>query len=108
MSFIELSRSDWKVLPKLVESGRKPRLVVCTNLDRVSRDNLQQQLWTVSSTFWRDSPDDTSRVLGCSSLVAFSANRLLEQSEDKKPAFNKVWVPKSIGYHVSSSSIDLI
>jgi hypothetical protein len=107
---MELPRSDWKDLPKLAASGynRKPSLVVCTHLDRVSQDNLQQQLFTVNNAFWPNSPNEIGRVLKCSSLMGLSANQLLEQSETTKPLFKDVWEPKSIGYHVSNSSIGLV
>lgn len=68
---MELSRSDWRELPKLAARGyhRKADLVVCTHLDRVSGENLQQQLWTVSKSFWPGTRDESERVLKCSSLM---------------------------------------
>jgi len=103
---MELSRSDWRDLPKLAASGynRKPDLVVCTHLDRVSGENLQQQLWTVSRSFWPGPRDESNRVLPCSSLMGLSASQLLEQVKATKPPFKEVWEPtSSIRFHVSDS-----
>lgn len=109
VSVTELPRRDWRDLPKLIESGydRKPSLAICTHLDRVSRENLRQQLWMVRSVFWPNDHDE-SRVLKCSSLMGLSANKLLEQSETTKPPFEDIWDPNSIGYHVRNSPINLI
>ena len=92
VSFIELSRSDWRELPKLAGRGyhRKADLVVCTHLDRVSGENLQQQTWTVSKSFWPGTRDESDRVLKCSSLMGLSANQLLEQTKAAKPPFRTV------------------
>jgi hypothetical protein len=100
---MELSRSDWRDLPKLAASGynRRPDLVVCTHLDRVSGENLQQQLWTVSRSFWPGTRDESDRVLKCSSLMGLSASQLLEQAQATKPSFKDVWESTSIRYHVS-------
>lgn len=106
VSFMELPRNDWKRLTMLATSRRKPSLVVCTHLDRVSQDNLEQQLWMVSSTFWPESPSNDSRILKCSSLIGFSANQLLEQMKDKRPPFSEI--EGSLGYHVSNTPISLI
>jgi hypothetical protein len=99
---MELPRSDWRDLPKLAAGGynRRPGLVICTHLDRVSQENLQQQLWTVSSAFWPGPRDESARVLKCSSLMGLSASSLLEQSKVTKPPFDEVWEPTSIRYHV--------
>jgi len=107
---MELSRSDWRNLPEFATRGynRKPSLVDCTRLDRVSQDNLQQKLWTVKSAFWPDVPHETGRVLKCSSRMGLSANQLLEQSEISKPPFKDVWDPRSISYYVSNGPITLI
>ena len=103
MSFTELSRSDWRELPKLAGRGynRKADLVVCTHLDRASGENLQQQTWTVSKAFWPGALDESDRVLKCSSLMGLSASQLLEQTKDTKPPFEAVWDNTSIRYHVS-------
>ena len=100
---MELSRSDWRELPKLAARGynRRPDLVVCTHLDRVSGENLQQQLWTVSKAFWPGTRDESERVLKCSSLMGLSASQLLEQTKASKPRFKEVWEKTSIRYQVS-------
>ena len=100
---MELSRSDWRELPKLAARGyhRKADLVVCTHLDRVSGENLQQQLWTVSKSFWPGTRDESERVLKCSSLMGLSASQLLEQTKASKPRFKEVWEKASIRYQVS-------
>ena len=99
---MELSRSDWRELPKLAGRGynRKADLVVCTHLDRVSGENLQQQAWTVSNTFWPGTRDESDRVLRCSSLMGLSASLLLEQTTATKPSFRAVWDRTSIRYQV--------
>ena len=103
MSFTELSRSDWRELPKLAARGyhRKPDLVVCTHLDRVSGENVKQQTWTVNRSFWPDARDECERVLKCSSLMGLSASQLLEQTKATKPRFTEVWDKTSIRYQVS-------
>ena len=100
---MELSRSDWRELPKLTARGNnhKADLVVCTHLDRVSGENLQQQTWTVSKSFWPGPGDESDRVLKCSSLMGLSASQLLEQTKATKPLFEEIWDEASIRYHVS-------
>jgi hypothetical protein len=90
---MELPRSDWRALPKLAASSSncKPDLVICTHLDRVSGENLQQQLWMVSKSFWPGPHDARHRVLRCSSLMGLGANQLFEQAKATKPSFKKVW-----------------
>ena len=102
MSFRDLPRSDWRELPKLTSRGyhRKPDFVVCTHLDRVSGEYLQQQTWTVSNTFWPGACDESERVLKCSSLMGLSASQLLEQTKATKPPFKEVWDQTSIRYQV--------
>ena len=107
MSFTELSRSDWRELPKLAGRGhnRKADLVVCTHLDRVSGENLQQQTWTVSKSFWPGAHDESDRVLKCSSLMGLSASQLLEQTKATKPPFKEVLDKTSIRYQVSGRQL---
>ena len=102
ISFNELSRSDWKRLPELLASGRHGRanVVVCTHLDQVSQENMEEQLRTVTKTFWPDSPMDTNRVITCSSLMGLSARDLLDKSNPSKPSFETIWDPNTVGYHV--------
>ena len=102
MSFTELSRSGWRELPRLAARGYncKADLVVCTHLDRVSGENLQQQLRTVSKSFWPGTRDESDRVLDYSSLMGLSASQLLEQTKTTKPPFKEVWDETSIRYHV--------
>ena len=99
---MELSRNDWRELPKLASRGynRKADLVVCTHLDRVSGENLQQQTWTVSKLFWPGTRDESERVLKCSSLMGLSASQLLEQTKATQPPFRAVWDKTSIRYQV--------
>ena len=101
MSFTELSRSDWRELPKLAGYNRKADLVVCTHLDRASGDNVKQKTWTVSKSFWPGTRDESDRVLKCSSLMGLSASQLLEQTKATKPPFKAVWDKTSIRYQVS-------
>ena len=101
MSFTEISRSDWRELPRLAGYNRKADLVVCTHLDRVSGENLQQQTSTVSESFWPNEHDESGRILKCSSLMGLSASQLLEQTKAAKPTFKEVWDETSIRYQVS-------
>ena len=101
MSFTEISRSDWRELPRLAGYNRKADLVVCTHLDRVSGENLQQQTSTVSESFWPNEHDESGRILKCSSLMGLSASQLLEQTKATKPRFREVWDKTSIRYQVS-------
>ena len=98
---MELSRIDWRELAKLAGRGREADFVVCTHLDRVSGENLQQQTWTVSKTFWPGPRDESDRVLKCSPLMGLSASQLLEQTKATKPSFKAVWDKTSIRYQVS-------
>ena len=100
---MELSRSDWRELPKLAGRGynHKADLVVCTHLDRVSGENLQQQTWTVSKSFWPGTRDESDRVLKCSPLIGLGASQLLEQTKTSKPPFEEVWDNRSIRRLVS-------
>ena len=94
---MELPRSDWRALPKLAASiyNRKPDLVICTHLDRVSGEYLPQHLWTVGKSFWPGPHDARHRVFPCSSLIGLGANQLLEQAKATKPSFKEVWEPTS-------------
>jgi len=107
VSFTELSRSDWRELPKLAARGysRKADLVVCTHLDRVSGESLKQQLWTVSRSFWPGTHDGADRILKCSSLMGLGASQLLEQTKTTKPPFKEVWDETSIRYRVSGGQV---
>ena len=102
VSFNELPRRDWKRLPELVASGfnRKADGVVCTHLDRVSQDNMNEQLKTVTRTFWPKSVWNTNRVIPCSSLMGLSARDLLDKSNMTKPPFEAIWNHHSVCYHV--------
>jgi len=52
--FEELPRSDWKRLPALVASSfnGKAGVVVRTHPDQVSQESMDEQLKTVTTTFW--------------------------------------------------------
>jgi len=102
VSFKEIPRSDWKRLPELVANGFNGRadVVVCTHLDQVSKDNLDEQLKTVIRTFWPKGVWNTNRVVPCSSLMGLSARDLLDKSSRTKPPFKTVWNKQVVGYHV--------
>ena len=102
VSFKEISRSDWKRLPELVACGFNGRanVVVCTHLDQVSQDDLDEQLKTVTKTFWPKGVLNTNRVVPCSSLMGLSARYLLDRSSKTKPPFETIWNKHTIGYHV--------
>lgn len=102
VSFKELPRSDWKRLPELVASGVNGRanVVVCTHLDQVSQENMDEQLKTVTKTFWPRGVLNTNRVIPCSSLMGLSARDLLDRSSLAKPPFESIWDKHNVGYHV--------
>ena len=102
VSFKEIPRSDWKRLPELVANGFNGRAsaVVCTHLDRVPQDNVDEQLKTVTKTFWPKGVLNTNRVIPCSSLMGLSAKDLLDKSSMTKPPFEAIWNRQHVGYHV--------
>jgi hypothetical protein len=105
VSFKELPRSDWKRLPDLVTNGFNGRanVVVCTHLDQVTQDNIEEQLKTVTKTFWPRDVMNTNSVIPCSSLMGLGARDLLDKSSRDKPPFQSIWKKDSVGYHVSRS-----
>ena len=102
VSFKELPRSDWKRLPELVASGFNGRanVVVCTHLDQVSQENMEEQLKTVTKTFWPRGVLNTNRVIPCSSLMGLSARDLLDKANVTKPSFEAIWDKRAVGFHV--------
>ena len=102
VSFKETPRSDWKCIPELVASrfNGRANMVVCTHLDQVSQDDLDEQLKTVTKTFWPTGVWDTNRVIPCSPLMSLSATDLLDRSSITKPPFETIWNKHTIGYHV--------
>jgi len=102
VSFKEIPRSDWKRLPELVANGFNGRanVVVCTHLDQPSQDNMDEQLKTVTKTFWPNGVLNTDRVIPCSSLMGLSAMDLLDKSSRTKPPFKAIWNKQHVGYHV--------
>jgi hypothetical protein len=104
VSFKELPRSDWKRLPDLIASGFNGRasMVVCTHLDQVSQDNMDEQLKTVTKIFWPEGGLNTNRVISCSSLMGLSARDLLDISSNAKPPFRDIW-NRAVGYYVRRS-----
>ena len=105
VSFKELPRSDWKRLPDLVTSGFHGRanVVVCTHLDQVSRDNVEELLKTVTKAFWPRDIMNTNSVIPCSSLMGLSARDLLDKSHCNKPPFEEIWKKDTVGYYVRQS-----
>ena len=102
VSFKEIPRSDWRCLPELVASGFNGRVdvVVCTHLDQVSQDNMNEQLKIVTKTFWPKGVLNTNRVIPCSSLMGLSARDLLDKSSMTKPPFETIWAKHVVGFHV--------
>ena len=105
VSFKELPRSDWKRLPDLVTSGFHGRasVVVCTHLDQVSQDNMEEQRKIVTKVFWPKDIMNTNSVIPCSSLIGLGARDLLDKSYSSKPSFEEIWKGDSVGYHVRGS-----
>ena len=102
VSFKEIPHSDWKRLPELVASGYNKRVevVVCTDLDQVSQENMDEQLKAVTETFWPRDILNTSRVIPCSALMGLGARDLLDRSTTTKPPFETIWDTHAVGYHV--------
>ena len=99
---MEMHRSDWVRLPELVASGFNgmANAVVCTHLDQVSQENMDELLQTVAKMFWPRGVLNTNRVIPCSSLMGLSAMDLLDRSNPAKPPFEAIWNKHSVGYHV--------
>ena len=102
VSFQEISRSDWTRLPDLVTSGSigRANVVICTHLDHISQDNMEEQLKTVTKTFWPKDISNTNRVVPCSTLMGLSARDLLDSSNKSKPPFGFILNKHVVGYHV--------
>ncbi|KIJ60881.1 hypothetical protein HYDPIDRAFT_43073 [Hydnomerulius pinastri MD-312] len=101
VSFKEVSKDDWRQqLPDIVQSaiGRPPELVLCTHLDQVVRDRVEEQAASVAKTFWPKSNDANHRVIGCSSKMGFSARSVLQLSRNSKPNFRDIWAKGSVEY----------
>ena len=51
VSFEEIPHSDWKRLPELITSGfiGRANVIVCTHLDQVSQEHMNEQLKTVTT-----------------------------------------------------------
>ena len=75
-------------------------MVVCTHLDQVSQENMDEQLKTVTKTFWPKDISNTNRVVPCSTLMGLSARHLLDSSNMTKPPFESIWNKRVAGYHV--------
>ena len=101
VSFKEPPYGDWKRLPALVASefNRRANVVVCTHLDQVSQEDMDEQLKTVTKEFWPRGHLNTKCVISCS-LIGLSARHLLDRSNTTKPPFEAIWNNHSIGYHV--------
>jgi len=102
VSFKELLSNDWKRLPELVASGSNGRanVVVCTDLDQVSKENIRRQLKTVKKKFWLTGVLGTNRVIPCSSFMGLSASALLDRSNTVKPPFEAIWDKDFLGCRV--------
>jgi hypothetical protein len=102
VSFKELLCSDWKRLPASGFNGRV-HVVVCTHLDQVSQENMDEQLKIVTKTFWPRDVLNTNRVIPCSPIMGLSARDLLDKSNFSKPPFETIWSEHVIGHHVRGS-----
>jgi len=61
---------------------------------------MDEQLKTVTKTFWPKGVLHTNRVIPCSSLMGLSARDLLDKSSVTKPPFEAIWNERLVGYHV--------
>ena len=75
-------------------------MVVCTHLDHISRENMDEQLKAVTRTFWPKGVINTNRVIPCSTLIGLSAMELLDRSNLGKPPFEAIYNNHTVGYHV--------
>ena len=78
-------------------------MVVCTHLDQVSQDNIEEQQNTVTKMFWPRDASNTNSVIPCSSLMGLSARNLLDKSSLSKPRFQDIWKKDVVGYYVRGS-----
>jgi len=101
VSFEEIPHSDWKRLPELIASGLigRANVVVCTHLDQVSQEHMNEQLKTVRAAFWPRGVLKTNRVIPCP-LIGLIARDLLDRSTITKPRFEAIWNKDTLGYHV--------
>jgi len=101
VSFEEIPNSDWKHLPELIASRLIGRVgvVVCTHLDQVSQENMNEQLKTVTMAFWPRGILKTNRVIPCP-LTGLSARHMLDRSTIRKPRFEAIWNKGTLGHHV--------
>ena len=102
VSFKEIPSSGWECPPKLVASGFNGRaeVVVCTHLDQVSQENMDEQLKFVTEAFRPRGVLNTNRVIPCSAHFGLSARDLLNRSNTTKPPFKAIWEKNAVGYHV--------
>ena len=75
-------------------------MVVCTHLDQISQDNVEEHQKVVRKAFWPDDVMNTNSVIPCSSLMGLSARKLLDKSCDSKPSFEEIWRTDTVGYYV--------
>jgi hypothetical protein len=61
---------------------------------------MDEQLKTVTETFWPKGVLNTNRVIPCSSLMGLSARDLLDKSSVAKPPFEEIGNKHAVGYHV--------
>jgi len=61
--------------------------MVCTHLDQVSQENMDERLKIVTNAFRPRDVLNTNRVIPCSSLVRLSARHLLDKFSTSKPPF---------------------
>ena len=108
VSFEEIPHSDWRRLPELVASefiGRM-NVVVCTHLDQVSQETMNEQLKTVTAAFWPRGVLNTNRVTPFP-LMGLIARDLLNRSSITKPRFEDIWNKDTLGYHVRGAPFSM-
>jgi hypothetical protein len=105
VSFNEIPHGDWRRVLELVASGVNGRanLVVCTHLDQLPTENMDEELRDLTQTPWPGGVLNTNRVIHCSPLMALSANDLLDRSILDKPPFEAIWDKDTLGYLVRGS-----
>ena len=93
VSFKEIPRSDWKRLPELITSGfiGGANVVVCTHLDQVSQENMDEQLRALTKTPWLKGVLNANRVIPCFSRIC-STDPILPNFRSRPFGIRVLWV----------------
>lgn len=90
-------------LPSIINGCElKCTTVICTNLDRVKKNDKSRYIATLTGAFWPDrtAPPKPGIIL-CSAFMGISAQALHDLSLGEKPALETFWGEGKIGHPVS-------